>query len=61
MPDARVQRLGFIRRKVPGDGSLGFGQGLGRLDLSRPREVVDSRQGFILASHLLKHAPGWRF
>ena len=38
MPDTRVQRLGFIRRKVPGDCSVCFGQGQGRLPLGGARK-----------------------
>src|SRR6266446_2756858 len=41
VPDAHVQRLWFVRRKLSGDSSVCFGKGLGTLGLGGPREVVD--------------------
>jgi hypothetical protein len=56
-----VQRLRFIRREVPGDGGVGFGQGLRALGLGRAREVVDRHDRLILPPHLLELASHLHF
>ena len=61
MPNARVERWWFMRRKVPGDSSICFCKGLGALGLGRAREVVNGHNGRMLPLQLLELPPGLCF